>query len=312
MQRRGFGRGDQIGGAARPCRLRDLHLARRAQRRGERVDGGEGLPLAALAEIAAGDRDGEPVNALVDLRRRVEEGALHLLRVGGVVGLQRIEGERQVEGRARDRSEMIEAGAEGEAAGPRQAAEGRLQAVEAAEGGGHPDRAVGVGAERGGHHAGGYRRARAARRAARHAGEIVRVERGAVMGVLAGEIIGVFAHVEPAEQHRAGRLHAVDQEGVGLCRRIVAVDLRAGPRRHALDVEEVLDRVGHAGQRQRLAGGDGRIDRVGLGQGAVEGRVGEGAELRVGRLDLGDGRFGDGARGHAACVHRRRDLVGGS
>ncbi len=28
------------------------------------------------------------------------------------------------------------------------------------------------------------------------------------MGVLAGEVVGVFAHVERAEQHRAGRLAA--------------------------------------------------------------------------------------------------------
>ena len=62
------------------------------------------------------------------------------------------------------------------------------------------------------------------------------------------------------------------------------------------DVEEVLDRIGHAGERQRLAGGDGRIDRVGLAERAVEGRVGEGAEARVGRLDAGDRRLGHVAR----------------
>ncbi len=86
------------------------------------------------------------------------------------------------------------------------------------------------------------------------------------MGVLTGEVIGVFAHVEPAQQHRAGRLHALDQEGVGRRRRVVAIDLRAGARRHAFDVEEVLDRIGHAGERQRLARRDRRIHRIGFGQ----------------------------------------------
>ena len=43
---------------------------------------------------------------------------------------------------------------------------------------------------------------------------VVRVARRSVMGVLAGEIIGVFAHVERAEQHGAGRLHPRDQRGV--------------------------------------------------------------------------------------------------
>ncbi len=206
---------------------------------------------------------------------------------------------------------MIEAGAKGKAARPRQPAEGRLQAKEPAEGGGHSDRAVGVGAERGGDHARCHRRPRTARRAARHAGQVVRVERCAVMGVLAGEVIGIFAHVEPAEEHRACRLHAADEKGVGLCRRVVAVDLGAGPRRHACDVEEVLDPVGHAGQRQALARRHGSVHRVGLGARPREGRIGEGAELAVGRLDMGDRRFGDRARGHTACVHRRRDLMRG-
>ena len=168
--------------------------------------------------------------------------------------------------RAGDRSEMVEAGAERKGAGARQPAEGRLQPEQAAEGGRHADRAVGVGAERGGDHAGRDRGARAAGRAARHAAGVVRVERGAVVDVLAGEVIGVFAHVQAAEQHRAGRPHLRHQRRVGGGRRIVAVDQRAGAGDDALDVEEVLDRIGHAGERQRLARGDGRVDRVGLGE----------------------------------------------
>ena len=40
---------------------------------------------------------------------------------------------------------------------------------------------------------------------------IVRIARGAVMHVLAGEVVGVFAHVERADQHGAGRFHPLDQ-----------------------------------------------------------------------------------------------------
>ena len=43
---------------------------------------------------------------------------------------------------------------------------------------------------------------------------IVRIARRAVMHVLARKIVGVFAHVERADQHRAGCLHALDQRGV--------------------------------------------------------------------------------------------------
>ena len=41
--------------------------------------------------------------------------------------------------------------------------------------------------------------------------QVVRIARGAVVHVLAGEVVGVFAHVERADQHRAGRFQALDQ-----------------------------------------------------------------------------------------------------
>ena len=63
------------------------------------------------------------------------------------------------------------------------------------------------------------RAAGAARRAAGHARQIVRIARRAVMHVLAGEVVGVFAHVERADQHRAGRLQPLDQRRVARRRR---------------------------------------------------------------------------------------------
>ncbi len=44
--------------------------------------------------------------------------------------------------------------------------------------------------------------------------EVVRIARWAVMDVLAGEVVGVFAHVERADQDRAGRLQPLDQRCV--------------------------------------------------------------------------------------------------
>ena len=43
---------------------------------------------------------------------------------------------------------------------------------------------------------------------------IMRIARRAVVHVLAGEVVGVFAHVERADQHRAGRFQPLDQRGV--------------------------------------------------------------------------------------------------
>ena len=44
---------------------------------------------------------------------------------------------------------------------------------------------------------------------------VVRIARGAVVHVLAGEVVGVLAHVERADQHGAGRLQPRDQRRVG-------------------------------------------------------------------------------------------------
>ena len=44
------------------------------------------------------------------------------------------------------------------------------------------------------------------------------------MDVLAGEVVGVFAHVEGAEEHRAGGLQPRDQRRIPLGRRQFAID----------------------------------------------------------------------------------------
>ena len=75
------------------------------------------------------------------------------------------------------------------------------------------------------------------------------------MGVLAGEVVGVLAHVEAAHQDRAGRLELAHQRAVAGSLRPVEVDLRAGARRQALDVEQVLDREGHADERPAMPAG---------------------------------------------------------
>ena len=48
---------------------------------------------------------------------------------------------------------------------------------------------------------------------------IVRIARGAVMNVFAGEVVGVFAHVERADENGAGGFEPLDQGGVARRRR---------------------------------------------------------------------------------------------
>ena len=82
----------------------------------------------------------------------------------------------------------------------------------------------------------------------------MRIERIAIMRISAGKIISVFAHIERAEQHRAGSLHPRDERRILPCRRMIAIDLGAGARDQAIHLKQILDREGNAGtRRQRLA-----------------------------------------------------------
>ena len=128
------------------------------------------------------------------------------------------------------------------------------------------------------------------------------------MDVLARKIIGVFAHVEGADADGSRELQPLDERRVAPGRRIVAVDLRAGPGRDARKVEQVLDREGHAGERAGvMASGSGGIDRIGFRQGASGRDVGKGPERAVPRRNAGERRLRGGACRQSAVAHGRRD-----
>ena len=99
-------------------------------------------------EIAASDGDAQPVGALVQKRRDWFGSAIGANGIIGVVALHGVVGECDIAAAARQRADMIEAGRERESAGATEPSIGRLKAEQAAERRGHPDRAVGVGAER--------------------------------------------------------------------------------------------------------------------------------------------------------------------
>ena len=187
---------------------------------------------------------------------------------------------------------MVEARHEREGPGARQAPVSRLEAKDAAEGARHADRAVGVRSERDRDEAARDRGARAAGRAARHMVEIVRIAGGAVVRVLAGEVIGVFAHVQRADEDGARAFEARDQGGVLAGRRPLAVDLRAGAGRQARDIEEVLDGERRAGQRAQAFAASARgVDRLGLRERARRSHIGERAERTIARFDARERRF---------------------
>ena len=140
----------------------------------------------------------------------------------------------------------------------------------------------------------------------------MRVARGTVVDVLAGEVVGVFAHVQRADKHRAGSFQAFDQGRVARRGRAVAIDLRAGHRWQARDVEQVLDREWHAGQRpEPLAALARCVDFIGACQRALLGYCGEGIERAVLGADARQCSGNDLARGNLSVMDGIGDGVGG-
>ena len=234
----------------------------RSERRGDALDRGECFRRALAGVIAGRDRDAQPFDPSREERQRRLGRLRRAGRVRRIGPLHRVIGEREVFGRSRERTADIEARREQPHAGAAQAADGRPEAEDAAERRRHPDRAVGVGAERERDQARGDRRRRAARRSARDPRRIVRIAGRAIMRVLGREAERVLIHVEGADEDCAGRGQPPHERRILGRRRPVAVDVRAGDGGQASDVVEVLDRERDAGQRAGVApGADGGVDR---------------------------------------------------
>jgi hypothetical protein len=110
----------------------------------------------------------------------------------------------------------------------------------------------------------------------------MRIERIAIMRISAGKIIGVFAHIERAEQHRAGSLHPRDERRILLRGRMIAIDFGPGTRDQAIHVKQVLDREGNTGKRrQGLALRARCINGIGAGKRSVGGDISIGIQLAI-------------------------------
>ena len=138
--------------------------------------------------------------------------------------------------------------------------------------------------------------------------EIVRIVRRPVVHVLAGEIVGVLAHVERADEDGAGRFEPLDDRRIALGGRRIAIDLGAGDRRKAGDIEQVLHGKRHAGERRQ------RVHARARASSSVRARAsaraprhrGEGIEQRIARTDAGkrcvDNAFRGAAPGDATAA----------
>ena len=214
-----------------------------------RLEGGGDIRLDALGVMGevARDADRQPVEVLA-------VGELHAAldpdrgRVAAVAALHDPEQQGGVGDVAGQRPALVQRRGEGDHPVARDRPVGRLQADDPAERRRLADRAAGVGADRPRREAPGDGGRRAARRAARHAGAVPRVEHRAVGRVLVRRAHRELVHVGLAEQPGAGLVQAA--HGGRRVRRPVALeDPRPGGGRDALGAEEVLDRDRQAAQR---------------------------------------------------------------
>ena len=157
--------------------------------------------------------------------------------------------QRRVGHVARERARLVQRRGEGDHPVARDRPVRRLEPDDPAQRGGLADRAAGVGADRPRREPRRDGGGAAARRAARDARAVPRVEHRAVAGVLVGRAHRELVLVGLAEQRRAGV--AQPRDGRRRVRRQVALeDPRAGLARDVLGAEEVLD-----GQRARRRAG---------------------------------------------------------
>ena len=144
--------------------------------------------------------------------------------------------------------------------------------------------------------------------------------------------IGELGHVGPPDEDRAGALQASHDGGVGRCGLGGLPDDGAGPRGLAGDIEQVLDRDRHAGERPEIdAGGAHRVGvarlkpdglaimgekdqaalalrRFGPVAGVVDQRGGGRFARNDGGLPMGDGVERQGRGRHGRLQRRRSGL----
>ena len=96
MQRRTFGRRDDIGRRARALGFGDFDFAADVERRGDPLHRLAGFRRGAFAEIAAGHRDPQAFDAAIEREQRRLDRPLGADRIVGIVSLHGVIGQREI------------------------------------------------------------------------------------------------------------------------------------------------------------------------------------------------------------------------
>jgi hypothetical protein len=189
--------------------------------------------------------------------------------------------------------------------------EGRLVGEDATEMRRRAQRAADIGAELQGHEAGGECRRRAARRSARGAAEIPRIIGGAVNVVVALPIPDRDRQIGLADHDSAGGLEPLHRPRVDFC--LPVLEFRIAPgRRQAGDAELLLDRHRQSEQRAAVTPRQSGVGVIGRLSRPVEIAHHNGVDLRVERLDAGDGGVEQLAGGNLPVGKGLRQFASGA
>ena len=203
----------------------------------------------AALEQAPGDADAGAPHVAGQRRLVVRDRFRRRRGVGGVEACNRLEGDGGVAGAARQRTDLVERGAEGQQPVSGHASVGRLEAQHAAHRRRLPNRPAGVRAERQRREPGGDRHGRPAARPAGDAIERPRIARRPERRVFGRRSHRELVAVGLADDHGAGAGQSRHDRRV-VRRDEPFQDLRRGRRAHALRADVVLERHGDAGERR--------------------------------------------------------------
>jgi hypothetical protein len=240
----------------------------------------------------ADDADPEPFDAPAEPGGVIGHRLVGARRVERVVPGDDLQHQRVVAYRAGHRADVIEREGERHDAAAADPAVGRLHPGDAAHRRGVADRAAGIGAERGGEEPGGEAGAAAARRAAGEMVAVPRVARRRPGQVEAGAADRELVGRQLAEQDRAGRFEPLGHGGMA-GGGVAGHHLGMGGGGDALDIDDVLQRIGHAVERAApVAGGDLGLGPARRGERALRHHRDKGVDPAVVALDPPEQRFG--------------------
>src|SRR5215472_12704111 len=268
------------------------------------VEGRPHLRIGAVEEEVGGNANPHPTYVSVERSFVVRDRLSRGRRIGRIMASDGAKQPRAIAGCPRKRPDVVRGEAKRHGAVARYARLRALDAGYAAHGRRQPDGAAGVRAERPIDEAGGDRRARPRRGAARAIVDMPGVVAVAEMRIVASRVLCELRHIERPDGDRPGVLEPLDRR-CRIGRPECAANLGATPARLARPVVHVLVRERHAVQgAEQRAGLALPVEALGGLQCLLRLEGNTRVDRPVAGLEGVKRGFGEGDRSNLALAHR--------